>query len=244
MEQIEGRHPVLEAMKANRPMEVIYLLKDGKGEAFASIEYTAKEKKIEIQRVDRNRLDQLSEGRIHQGVIAIATAKPMVDVVDMILMAKERGEDQFLLILDGVEDPGNVGALMRTASAAGVHGLILREKRAAGITPATIKASAGAWEYLPVAMVTNISRTIQELKKQGIWVAGADMEGQIVYKSNLKGPLAIVIGGEGKGLSRLVREHCDFLLKIPMVGQISSLNASVAGGLLMYEAFRQRGNYS
>jgi 23S rRNA (guanosine2251-2'-O)-methyltransferase len=133
---------------------------------------------------------------------------------------------------------------MRTASASGVHGLILREKRAAGITPATIKASAGAWEYLPVAMVTNISRTIQELKKLGIWVAGADMEGQIVYKSNLKGPLAIVIGGEGKGLSRLVREHCDFLLKIPMVGQISSLNASVAGGLLMYEAFRQRGNYS
>ena len=244
MEQIEGRHPVIEAMKANRPMETVYLLKDGRGEAFATIEYLAKDKKIEIVRVDRNRLDQMSEGRIHQGVIAIATAKPMVDVEDMILLAKERGEDPLILILDGIEDPGNVGALMRTASAAGVHGLILREKRAAGITPATIKASAGAWEYLPVAMVTNISRTIQQLKEQGIWIAGADMDGQVLYKSNLKGPLAIVIGGEGKGLSRLVRENCDFLLRIPMVGQISSLNASVAGGLLLYEAFRQRGNYS
>ena len=229
MEQIEGRHPVIEAMKANRPMETVYLLKDGRGEVFATIEYLAKDKKIEIVRVDRNRLDQMSEGRIHQGVIAIATAKPMVDVEDMILLAKERGEDPLILILDGIEDPGNVGALMRTASAAGVHGLILREKRAAGITPATIKASAGAWEYLPVAMVTNISRTIQQLKEQGIWIAGADMDGQVLYKSNLKGPLAIVIGGEGKGLSRLVRENCDFLLRIPMVGQISSLNASVAG---------------
>lgn len=243
MEQIEGRHPVLEAMKANRPIESIFLLKDGKGEAFSSIEYLAREKKIEIQRVDRDRLDQLSEGRIHQGVIAIAVAKPMVDVEDMLRMAKEKGEDPFLIVLDGVEDPGNVGALMRTAAAVGAHGMILREKRAAGMSPVALKAAAGAWEYLPVATVTNISRTLQQLKTQGVWVAGADMDGEVIYRSNLKGPLAIVIGSEGKGLSRLVKEHCDFLLRFPMVGPIGSLNASVAGGLFMYEALRQRTNY-
>ncbi|MPM59862.1 putative TrmH family tRNA/rRNA methyltransferase [bioreactor metagenome] len=243
MEQIEGRHPVLEAMKANRPIESIFLLKDGKGEAFSSIEYLAREKKIEIQRVDRDRLDQLSEGRIHQGVIAIAVAKPMVDVEDMLRLAKEKGEDPFLIVLDGIEDPGNVGALMRTAAAVGAHGMILREKRAAGMSPAALKAAAGAWEYLPVATVTNISRTLQQLKTQGVWVAGADMEGELIYRSNLKGPLAIVIGSEGKGLSRLVKEHCDFLLRFPMVGPIGSLNASVAGGLFMYEALRQRTNY-
>ncbi len=243
MEQIEGRHPVLEAMKANRPIESIFLLKDGKGEAFSSIEYLAREKKIEIQRVDRDRLDQLSEGRIHQGVIAIAVAKPMVDVEDMLRLAKEKGEDPFLIVLDGIEDPGNVGALMRTAAAVGAHGMILREKRAAGMSPAALKAAAGAWEYLSVATVTNISRTLQQLKTQGVWVAGADMEGELIYRSNLKGPLAIVIGSEGKGLSRLVKEHCDFLLRFPMVGPIGSLNASVAGGLFMYEALRQRTNY-
>lgn len=243
MEQIEGRHPVLEAMKANRPIESIFLLKDGKGEAFSSIEYLAREKKIEIQRVDRDRLDQLSEGRIHQGVIAIAVAKPMVEVEDMLRLAKEKGEDPFLIVLDGIEDPGNVGALMRTAAAVGAHGMILREKRAAGMSPAALKAAAGAWEYLPVATVTNISRTLQQLKTQGVWVAGADMEGELIYRSNLKGPLAIVIGSEGKGLSRLVKEHCDFLLRFPMVGPIGSLNASVAGGLFMYEALRQRTNY-
>ncbi len=243
MEQIEGRHPVLEAMKANRPIESIFLLKDGKGEAFSSIEYLAREKKIEIQRVDRDRLDQLSEGRIHQGVIAIAVAKPMVDVEDMLRLAKEKGEDPFLIVLDGIEDPGNVGALMRTAAAVGAHGMILREKRAAGMSPAALKAAAGAWEYLPVATVTNISRTLQQLKTQGVWVAGADMEGELIYRSNLKGPLAIVIGSEGRGLSRLVKEHCDFLLRFPMVGPIGSLNASVAGGLFMYEALRQRTNY-
>lgn len=243
MEQIEGRHPVLEAMKANRPIESIFLLKDGKGEAFSSIEYLAREKKIEIQRVDRDRLDQLSEGRIHQGVIAVAVAKPMVDVEDMLRLAKEKGEDPFLIVLDGIEDPGNVGALMRTAAAVGAHGMILREKRAAGMSPAALKAAAGAWEYLSVATVTNISRTLQQLKTQGVWVAGADMEGELIYRSNLKGPLAIVIGSEGKGLSRLVKEHCDFLLRFPMVGPIGSLNASVAGGLFMYEALRQRTNY-
>ena len=243
MEQIEGRHPVLEAMKANRPIESIFLLKDGKGEAFSSIEYLAREKKIEIQRVDRDRLDQLSEGRIHQGVIAIAVAKPMVDVEDMLRLAKEKGEDPFLIVLDGIEDPGNVGALMRTAAAVGAHGMILREKRAAGMSPAALKAAAGAWEYLPVATVTNISRTLQQLKTQGVWVAGADMEGELIYRSNLKGPLAIVIGSEGRGLSRLVKEHSDFLLRFPMVGPIGSLNASVAGGLFMYEALRQRTNY-
>lgn len=243
MEQIEGRHPVLEALNANRPLQVIYLQKDTKGEIPAKILHIAREKSIQIVYKERGAMDELSEGRLHQGVIAITEAKRLYTPEEILAKALEKGEDPFLLILDGVEDPHNVGALMRTALAAGVHGMILRERRAAGLSPAVIKAAAGAYELMPVAVVTNISRTIVELQEKGLWIAGADLEGSLIYDCDLKGPLAVVVGAESKGISRLVKEKCDYLLKLPMKEGANSLNASVAGALFMYEVLRQRSGF-
>ncbi|HZW49775.1 MAG TPA: 23S rRNA (guanosine(2251)-2'-O)-methyltransferase RlmB [Bacillota bacterium] len=244
MEQIEGRYPVLEAFHAGRKLIKLYLLKDGKGETLEKIEHLAEMQQVTIQWMDRNKLNEMSEGRVHQGVIAEAPDKELVSVEDILAIAVAKSQPPFILVLDGLEDPGNVGSLIRSAAAAGVHGLIMREKRAASFTPGLIKATAGAWEYLPIAVVTNISRTLVQLKEAGVWVAGADMDGDLIYKANLQGPLAIVIGAEGQGLSRLVKEKCDFLLSLPMVGGIASLNAAVAGALAIYEALRQRGVYT
>ncbi|MCE5195556.1 MAG: 23S rRNA (guanosine(2251)-2'-O)-methyltransferase RlmB [Negativicutes bacterium] len=243
MEQIEGRYPVLEALQGGRKLMKLYLLQDGKGETIEKIARLAEMQQVPVQWMDRNQLNRLSEGRVHQGVIAEVPDKELVSVAEILAIAAAKSQPPFLLVLDGLEDPGNVGSLIRSAAAAGVHGMIMREKRAAGFTPGLIKATAGAWEYLPIAVVTNISRTLVQLKEAGVWVAGADMTGELIYQANLTGPLAMVIGAEGQGLSRLVKEKCDFLVSLPMVGGVASLNAAVAGALVIYEALRQRGVY-
>ncbi|WP_373370309.1 23S rRNA (guanosine(2251)-2'-O)-methyltransferase RlmB [Irregularibacter muris] len=239
--QIEGRNPVIEALRAARPMEKIMV---AKGELTGSIKEIigiAKEERIVIQYVDRHKLDEMSQSHAHQGVIAITSAHGYVEVTDMIEDAKAKGEAPFLIVLDEITDPHNLGSILRTADACGAHGVIVSKRRAVGLTPVVAKSSAGAIEYVPVAKVTNISQTIDLLKEEGFWVAGAEMSGQqYYYEADLKGPMALVIGSEGKGLGRLVKEKCDFLLKIPMVGQVSSLNAAVAGAILMYEVRRQR----
>ena len=240
MEQIEGRHPVLSALHANRPIERIFLLKDIKGEVPAKILHLAKERAIKIAYKNRNELDEISEGRLHQGVIALAEEKPLYSLEEILDVAARKEEEPFILILDGLQDPQNVGALIRTALAAGVHGMVMLLRRAAKISPCTIKAAAGAYEHMPIAIVTNISRAIERLKELGLWVAGADVDADSIYEKNLSGPLAVVIGSEDKGLSRLVREKCDYLIKLPMSESANSLNASVAGGIIMYEVMRQR----
>ena len=239
--QIEGRNPVIEALRAGRPIEKILV---SKGELTGSIKEIiaiAKEERLVIQYLDRSKLDEISLSHSHQGVIAITSAHSYVEVQDMINSAKTKGEAPFLIVLDEITDPHNLGSILRTADACGAHGVIIPKRRAVGLTPVVAKSSAGAIEYVPVAKVTNIAQTIDLLKNEGFWVAGAEMSGeQYYYEADLRGAMALVIGSEGKGLGRLVREKCDFLLKIPMVGQVSSLNAAVAGAILMYEVRRQR----
>lgn len=201
----------------------------------------AKEKKIIIQEVDRQRLDEISQSGVHQGVIAYVTPYSYVEVEDILAQARDKGEDPFLIILDEITDPHNLGAIIRTAECSGAHGIIIPKRRSVGLTPAAIKASAGAVEYLPVAKVTNLANLLDKLKDQGIWIAGADMDGQNYTSQNLQGPIALVIGSEGRGIGRLLKEKCDFIIKIPLKGSIESLNASVAAGILMYEVVRQRG---
>lgn len=240
MECIEGRHPVIEALKAGRQIQTLHLLKGGEGAAFSALQRLAKENGVEVQWSSRAELDRLSEGRNHQGVVALASAKQLSDLGDLLAIAARRNEVPFLIVLDGLEDPQNVGSLVRSAEAAGCHGLVMRQRRAAGITPALVKAAAGAWEHLAVAQVVNIARALEQLKREGLWIIGADMDGETVYRSDLRRPLALVIGGEGKGLSHLVKQRCDMLVSLPMQGRISSLNAGVAGGALLFEAVRQR----
>ncbi|SKC87604.1 23S rRNA (guanosine(2251)-2'-O)-methyltransferase RlmB [Maledivibacter halophilus] len=238
---IEGRNPVIEALKAERDIDKILVSKGNKEGSIKKIISIAKEKKILIQYVDRNKLNQLSESRAHQGVIAFVAAYKYYEIEDIIESARNKNEDIFLIILDEINDPHNLGSIIRTANACGVHGVIIPKRRAVGLTAVVAKTSAGAIEYVPVSKVTNLSRTIDYLKGQGIWVIGADMEGENVhYESDLSGNVALVIGSEGKGISRLVKEKCDFLVKLPMKGQLSSLNASVAASVLMYEVIRQR----
>lgn len=240
-EQIEGRNPVMEALRADRPLNKL-LVARGAGEgSIRAILGLAREKGVLVQEVERTRLDAMAEGRVHQGVIALAAPRRYAEPEEILALARERGEDPFVLVLDGLEDPHNIGSLLRTAECVGAHGAILPERRAAPITPAAVKASAGAAEHLPVARVTNLVQTLEWLKEQGLWIAGTDAEGPQLYtESNLTGPLALVIGSEGKGMGRLVREHCDLLVRLPLRGRITSLNASVAGGVLMYEVLRQR----
>ncbi len=238
---LEGRNPVIEAIKAGRSINKILI---AKGEKEGSINYLvalAKERKIVVQEVDKAKLDKMSLTGSHQGVIAHVSAKEYVEVDDILQIANEKDEDPFILILDGITDAQNLGAILRTADASGVHGVIIPKRRAIGLTAAVARASAGAVEYVPVARVTNISQTIEYLKKENIWVAGTDISGNKSFqKSDLKGPIAIVIGSEGEGMGRLVSEKCDFIVNIPMKGHINSLNSSVAAALVMYEVLRQR----
>jgi 23S rRNA (guanosine2251-2'-O)-methyltransferase len=237
---LEGRNAVLEAIHADRTIEKIMVQKGNVEGTIKKIISQAKDNGIVVQEVAKQKLDELSETKNHQGVIALASSHEYAEVEDILALAEKKGEPPFIIILDGITDPHNLGAIIRTANAAGAHGVIIPKRRAVGLTAVVAKTSAGAIEYVPVARVTNITRTIEELKEKNIWVACADMDGADYYKSNLKGAMAIVIGNEGEGVSRLVKEKCDFTVKVPMYGEIASLNASVAAGLFMYEIVRQR----
>ena len=233
-----GRNPIREALKAGRDIEKLLV---ARGELIGSareIVAMAHEQKIIVQEVDRIRLDQMAPN--HQGLIAVASAYSYKTVDDMLALAKERGEQPFLVILDGVTDPHNLGAIIRSAECAGAHGVIIPERRAVGLTPSAVKASAGAVEYIPVAKEVNLTRTIERLKKEGIWVYGAAMNGEDYRKVDFSGPAALVIGSEGEGMSRLVTESCDKVISLPMKGHIDSLNASVAAGVLLYAIMGSR----
>ncbi len=241
--RLEGRNPVLEALRAGRELDKILIAKGVREGSVGKIRALARENGIVVQEVDRKKLDQLSETGAHQGVMAYAAAAGYVTVDEMIARARQRAEQPFLVIADEVEDPHNLGALLRTANAAGAHGLIIPKRRSAGLGAVTAKASAGAVEFTPVAKVANLVQTIEALKKENIWVIGADMDGaKTLYEQDFGGAVAIVVGSEGRGISRLIKEACDFLVRIPMAGEITSLNASVAGALLMYEVVRSRQN--
>jgi len=238
---IAGRNPVLEALKHGTTIHKILIAKGaGKGSV---IEITAKarERRVPVQEVERNYLDKLVQDTNHQGVAALIPAREYVEVDDILKRAREAGEDPFILVLDEIEDPHNLGAILRTADATGVHGVIIPKRRAVGLTATVSKASAGAVEYVPVARVTNLARTIEELKEEGCWVAAADLDGEMLWHNkNLSGPLVCIIGSEGKGVSRLLKQKSDFLVRIPMKGRVSSLNASVATAVLCYEVLRQK----
>lgn len=237
---IEGRNAVLEAYRAGRPIDRLFLLDGCQDGPILSIRREAGKKNTPVKYVSRERLDQLSETGKHQGVIAYAAAYEYASVPEILDAARQKGEEPFLFLLDNIEDPHNLGAIIRTANLAGAHGVIVPKNRAAGLTAAAAKASAGALNYTPVARVTNLAKTIEELKKEGIWFVCADMEGIRMYDLDLKGPIGLVIGSEGEGVGRLVREKCDMTASIPMKGDIDSLNASVAAGVLAYEIVRQR----
>lgn len=237
---IEGRNPIIEALKNNRPIEKIMVNKASKEGSIKKILAMAKENKVIIQEVDRHKLDEMSESHAHQGVIAITSDYMYYDLDEILDIPKEKGEDPFFIILDGITDPHNLGSIIRTADAVGAHAVIIPKRRSVQITPIVAKASAGAVEYLPVCKVTNIVNTIKTLKENGLWIAAVDMDGQTFYQQNLGGPLGLVVGSEGEGISRLVKQNCDFTVSMPMSGNVTSLNASVAGGILLYEVYRQR----
>ena len=240
---IEGRNPVLEALRSGRSVNRVLLAIDmGRHSAVAEILRLARAAKIPVDYVHRSVIDEASMTSAHQGVIAYAAAKEYAELEDLLELSRERGEPPLYCILDGIEDPHNLGAILRTAEASGIHGVVIRSRRAVGLTAAVAKASAGAVEYMPVARVANIAQAIRTLKKNNVWVVGIDLGGEADYTQvDFNWPTAIVIGAEGKGVSELVRKKCDSIASIPMKGQISSLNASVAAALVMYEAFRQRG---
>lgn len=241
LDRLEGRNPVLEALRSGRSINRILVSKGEKEGSIKHIIALAKQKHIVIQEVDRSRLDAMSETRAHQGIIAFAAAKDYVSVDDILKTAADSGRPPFIVILDEITDPNNLGSILRTSNAAGVHGVIIPKRRAIGLTSAVSKASAGAIEYVPVARVTNLVQTIEYLKKQNIWVVGTDAAADRPYfDHDLTGGIALVIGSEGEGMSRLVREACDFTVSIPMAGEISSLNAAVAGAVVLYEIVRQR----
>ncbi len=237
---IEGRNAVLEAFRAGKTIDKLFLLDGCKDGPILSIKREAAKGDCQIKYVTRERLDQMSETGRHQGVIAVAAAYEYAQVEDMLRAAKEKGEPPFLFLLDNIEDPHNLGAIIRTANLAGAHGVIIPKNRAVGLTAAVARTSAGALNYTPVAKVTNLAKTIEALKKEGLWFVCADMGGTIMYQLDLKGPIGLVIGSEGEGVGRLVKEKCDMTAAIPMKGNIDSLNASVAAGVLAYEIVRQR----
>ncbi len=237
---IEGRNAVLEAFRSGKTIDKLYVLDGCQDGPVRSIVREAKKADTIINFVDKERLDRLSTTGHHQGVVAQAAAYEYAEVEDILNAAKEKNEPPFIFILDEIEDPHNLGAIIRTANLAGAHGVIIPKRRAAGLTATVAKTSAGAINYTPVAKVTNISKTIDELKNEGLWFVCADMDGDVMYNVNLTGPIGLVIGNEGSGVSRLVREKCDFTASIPMKGDIDSLNASVAAGVLAYEIVRQR----
>ncbi|WP_312426736.1 23S rRNA (guanosine(2251)-2'-O)-methyltransferase RlmB [Lacrimispora sp.] len=237
---IEGRNAVLEAFRSGKTIDKLYVQKGVQDGPIQSIIREAKKKDTIINFVERERLDQMSEEGHHQGVIAHAAAYEYAEVEDILKAAKEKGEPPFLFLLDGIEDPHNLGAIIRTANLAGAHGVIIPKRRAVGLTATVAKTSAGALNYTPVAKVTNLTATMEDLKKKGMWFVCADMDGELMYRLDLKGPIGLVIGSEGSGVGKLVKETCDMVASIPMKGDIDSLNASVAAGVLAYEIVRQR----
>lgn len=238
--RIEGRNAVREALRAGSTIDRLYVQEGLSDSSVSVIIKEAQNRNIQLRFVKKDRLDEMSETGAHQGVIAQISAYEYGTVEDMLAAAQEKGEAPFLILLDGIEDPHNLGAILRTANLAGAHGVIIPKDRAVGLTAVAAKTSAGAVSYTPVARVTNLTRTIRELKEKGIWFVCADMDGEVMYRQNLTGPIGLVIGNEGDGVSRLVREACDFVTKIPMQGDIDSLNASVAAGILAFEIVRQR----
>jgi len=238
---LEGRNAVLEAFRSGRTVEKLYVqdgLKDGP--ILTILREAARHPETILNKVSKTRLDQMSPTGRHQGVIAHAAAFTYAEVSEILDRARQKGEDPFIILLDGIEDPHNLGAIIRTANQAGAHGVILPKRRSVGLTSTAVRASAGAVHFTPVARVTNLGAVIDELKKEGLWFVCADMDGEVMYRQNLTGPIGLVVGSEGEGVSRLVREKCDFTASIPMYGDIDSLNASVAAGVLAYEIVRQR----
>lgn len=239
--KIEGRNAVLEALRAGKPIDKLYVLDGCPDGPVRTIIREAKKGDTIINYVKKERLDQLSETGHHQGVIAMAASYEYATVEDILEKAREKGEAPFIFVLDNIEDPHNLGAMIRTANLAGAHGVIIPKRRAVGLTPTVARTSAGAINYTPVAKVTNLKQTMEQLKKEGMWFVCADMDGTPYYQMDLKGPMGLVIGNEGEGVSRLIKETCDFVASIPMKGDIDSLNASVAAGVLAFEVARQRG---
>ncbi|MCH5257173.1 MAG: 23S rRNA (guanosine(2251)-2'-O)-methyltransferase RlmB [Lachnospiraceae bacterium] len=238
--KIEGRNAVIEAFRSGKTIDKLYILDNCQDGPIMTIKREAKKQDCIVKYVKREKLDQISETGKHQGVIAVASAYEYASVEDILENARQKGEAPFIFLLDNIEDPHNLGAIIRTANLAGAHGVIIPKNRAVGLTAAVARTSAGALNYTPVAKVTNLSKTIEELKKEGLWFVCADMDGTTMYELDLKGAIGLVIGSEGEGVGRLVKEKCDFTAAIPMKGDIDSLNASVAAGVLAYEIVRQR----
>ena len=237
---LEGRNAVLEAIKADRSIDKLFILEGSQEGSIKSIIKEARRKKIVTNFVDKERLDSLSNEKKHQGVVAFVAAYNYSTVEDILNKAEQKGEQPFVIILDNIMDPHNLGAIIRSANQAGAHGVIIPKRRAVGLTATVAKTSAGAINFTPVAKVTNIARTIEQLKEKGLWFVCADMDGEVMYDVDMKGAIGLVIGNEGEGVSRNVKEKCDFLATIPMKGNVDSLNASVATGILSYEIVRQR----
>ncbi len=241
MVNVEGRNPVLEALKAGREIEELLILKSAHGKVMDQIVTLAQKKRAKVTKVEKNKLDSMADSYSHQGVIAIAKPLSYWNLDKMIESAKQKSNSPLFIILDELKDPHNFGSILRTADAAGADGVIIPKRRSVSFSPVVAKSSAGAIEYVPVAQVTNIARCIDKLKEKGFWICGADIDTtQTCYQANLKGALGVVIGSEGSGMRRLVKEKCDFLVKLPMKGNVDSLNASVAAGVLIYECLRQR----
>ena len=238
---IIGRNAVMEALKSDKTIEALYVTKGQREGSINAILSLAKENRVVIKEVDKKKLDSMSNGEVHQGAIAVITPYKYFEVKDILDAAKEKGESPFIVILDELEDPHNLGSIIRTAETCGVHGIIIPKRRNVGVTPTVYKSSVGAVEHVKIAKVTNINATIDELKEEGIWVYGADIEGkEYSYEVDFSGPCALIIGSEGRGTSKLTLKKCDKLVKIPMIGRINSLNASVAGGIMMYEVLKGR----
>ena len=236
-----GRNAVTEALKSGRGINKLWIASGDREGSVAEIATLAKERGIVVQYVERAKIESLAGGHRHQGVLAYVAPVPYAELDDILKAAEEKGEAPFLVLLDELEDPHNLGALLRTADATGVHGILIPKRRSVSLTATVAKTSAGAVEYVPVARIGNIAQTLKKLKEKGFWVAGADMDGEkAYYEADLTGPLVLVVGSEGRGMSRLTKEACDFIVSMPMVGRINSLNASVAGSILMYESMRQR----
>ena len=241
-EYVWGRFPVLEALRSRRRVHRLLIAQGPRDPALTQIQDQARRVGVTVETVSRRRLDELSKGANHQGVLALTAPREYADLDDILARAKELGEEPLIVVLDAIQDVQNLGSLIRTAEAVGAHGIIIPEHRAAGLTPAVDKTSAGAVEFLPVARVTNLNQMLDDLKRKGIWCIGLDGDAETTYdKANLKGPIALVVGNEAKGISRLTRQHCDLLIRLPMRGHVGSLNAAVAGSVALYEIVRQRG---
>ena len=237
---IIGRNPVMEALRSNKELDKIIIAHGTAGGSIVPILEKARAKKVPIREVPKQKLDFMCGGQVHQGIAAVMVTHSYCEIEDILQVSKDKGTDPFIVICDGIEDPHNLGAIIRTAEAAGVDGIIIPKNRAASVNATVAKASSGALMHSKIARVTNITKTIEKLKENGIWVYGADMDGEVAADSNMLGPIALVVGSEGQGISRLVKENCDNIVSLPMFGQVNSLNASVAAGILMYEVVRQR----